>query len=221
MSDDRQLQQNVLAELEWEPSVDAAHIGVTANAGVVTLTGHVENFAGKQAAEAAVGRVKGVRAVADDIEVLLPFERKRGDDAIAAAAIERLSWDVSVPRDAVTVRVEAGWVTLTGRVAWYFEKLAAEQDIHRLHGVVGVSNQIVIDGRRAGREVDVIKINDNIMHALKRSWFFDEQTIHVAASDGHVRLTGTARTPHDRQVAAAAAWAGPGVVSVENDITVM
>ena len=112
MSNDSQLQQAVLAELKWEPSVTAAHIGVTAKGGVVALTGHVESFVEKQAAETAAARVRGVKAVAEEIEVRLPFDTKRSDEEIAAAAIERLSWDVSVPRDAIKVRVEKGWAYL-------------------------------------------------------------------------------------------------------------
>ncbi len=116
MSHDTQLQQAVLAELSWEPSVTAAHIGVAANAGVVTLTGHVGSLAEKHAAEAAARRVKGVKAVAEEIEVRLPFETKRTDEDIALAAIERLAWDVSVPRDAVSVKVENGRINLSGQV---------------------------------------------------------------------------------------------------------
>ena len=113
MTSDNQLQQSVQAELNWEPSVTAAHIGVTARSGVVTLTGHVETYPEKHAAELAAARVKGVKAVAEEIEVRLPFATKRSDDTIAAAAIERLSWDVSIPKDAVKVKVENGWVTVT------------------------------------------------------------------------------------------------------------
>ena len=115
MSTDIQLKQAVLAELTWEPRVNAAHIGVMANAGVVTLSGHVENFEEKYAAERAVRRVRGVKAIAEEIEVQIPFERERGDDAIAEAAIDRLAWDVSIPRDAIMVKVEKGWITLHRR----------------------------------------------------------------------------------------------------------
>jgi osmotically-inducible protein OsmY len=216
MSDDHHLQQAVLAELNWEPSVNAAHIGVVANAGVVTLTGHVESFAEKHDAEVAARRVKGVKAVAMDVEVKLPFEVKRGDDEIAAAAIDRLGWDVSVPRDAVKISVDHGWVTLTGQVDWYYQKEAAEQDVHRLFGVVGVSNQIAIKPR-----VNTSNVSDDIMHALHRSWFFDPQTIRVSAEGGKVKLSGTAPSMHDRQVAAATAWTAPGVTDVENDIAVV
>ena len=119
MSNDSQLQQAVLAELNWEPSITAAHIGVTAEDGVVTLTGHVDTFIQKHSAEQAAGRVKGVKGVAEEIEVQLPFDKKRTDDEIAAAAIDRLEWDVSIPPDVIKVKVEKGWVTLTGEVNWH------------------------------------------------------------------------------------------------------
>jgi osmotically-inducible protein OsmY len=216
MFNDHQLQQAVLAELSWEPSVDAAHIGVTANAGIVTLTGHVESFAEKHATELAARRVKGVKAVAEKIEVRLPFETKRGDDDIAAAAINRLEWDVSVPHDTVKVTVENGWLTLTGQIDWNYQKEAAEQDVRRLLGVVGVSNQITIKPK-----VDVSAIRDDIEHALHRSWFFDPRAVTVTAEGGHVRLSGNVHSPHDRQLAAATAWAAPGATDVENDIVIV
>ncbi len=133
-----------MAELGWEPSIDAAHVGVAANAGVVTLTGHVQSFAQKVAAERAAARVKGVKAVAEEIEVKLPHDIKRGDEDIAGAAIERLAWDSSVPSNAVEIKVEKGWVTLDGEVDWQFQKEAATQAIRTLIGVVGISNQIEI-----------------------------------------------------------------------------
>jgi osmotically-inducible protein OsmY len=216
MSLDSQLQQAVLAELSWEPSVTAAHIGVTANAGVVTLTGHVESFAEKHAAEIAVRRVKGVNAVAEEIEVRLPFDITRRDDEIAAAAIDRLAWDVSVSRDSVTVRVEKGWITLTGEVDSHYQKDAAEQDVRRLFGVVGVSNLTTIKP-----QVNASNVSNDIMHALHRSWLFDPKTVTVSAEGGKVRLSGTVRSQRDWQVAAAAAWAAPGTTAVENDIAII
>jgi osmotically-inducible protein OsmY len=216
MSKDAQLQQAVLSELNWEPSVDPAHIGVTAKDGVVTLMGHVATYGQKQAAESAARRVKGVSAVAEEIEVRLPFETKRGDDDIAAAVVDRLGWDVSIPRDTVKVRVENGWVTLTGQVDWYYQKSAAQQEIRWLFGVVGVSNQITIKARP-----DTSKISDDISHALHRSWLFDSKTINVSATGGHIRLTGTVRSPQERQVAVTTAWAAPGATAVENDLLVV
>ena len=215
MNTDSMLQQAVQAELGWEPSVIAAHIGVAAKDGVVTLTGHVENYADKFAAEAATRRVKGVKAVAEEIEVKLLNDTKRSDQDIAAAAIDRLAWNVSIPRDAIKVKVEKGWVTLTGQVDWHFQHEAAQQDVRRLYGVTGVSNLITIKSR-----VNAANISDDITHALNRSWYFDPQSIRVSAEAGKVRLSGTARSPHDKRTAAMTAWAAPGVTSVENDITV-
>jgi osmotically-inducible protein OsmY len=218
MSNDDHLQRAVLAELNWEPGVTAAHIGVAADAdaGAVTLTGHVETFAEKHAAEAAALRVKGVQAVADELEVRLSPETRRTDEAIAAAAVERLAWDVSVPEDAVQVLVEDGWVTLSGEIDWHYQRAAAEQDVQRLHGVVGVNNLITIKST-----VQPSDISDEIMHALHRSWFFDPKTIDVSAEGGTVRLTGTVHSTHERQVAAATAWSAPGVTEVENDIVIV
>ena len=213
MTHDETLQKAVLAQLHWEPSVNAGHIGVAAEHGVVTLTGHVESFAEKHAAEAATRLVKGVQGVAEEIEVRLAFDFRRDDNVIAAAAVDRLGWDVSVPSGAVKVTVEKAWVTLTGDVQWHYQKEAAEQDIRRLFGVVGVTNHILIKPR-----VDVSNISDNIMHAMHRSWFFDVKTIDVSASLGRVTLTGTAHSPHDRDVAASTAWAAPGVTDVVNEI---
>lgn len=225
MAQDSQLKQAVLAELGWDPSVDAAHVGVTANDGVVTLSGHVETYAQKHAAETAASRVRGVQAVAEEIEVLLPFERKRGDDDIAATVLERLAWDVSLPRDAVKVKVEQGWVTLTGAVAWFYQKEAAGLAVRPLTGIVGVSNNISLSpvaGRPpAGRNgVDAEQLCDRITHALHRSWLFDDNNVIVTADGGRVRLAGSVRSAHERQTAAATAWAAPGATSVENALAI-
>jgi osmotically-inducible protein OsmY len=216
MSNDTHLQLSVLAELEWEPSITAAHIGVAANGGIVTLTGQVESYAQKHAAEAAVRRVKGVLAVAEELEVQVPFERKRDDSDIAAAIVDRLAWDVSVPRDAIKVGVEGGWVTLTGEVGWNYQRKAAEQDVRRLHGVVGVSNQVSLKAR-----VNTANISSDISCALHRSFFPDPDAITVTAEGGKVRLTGNVHSWHARQVAAETAWGAPGAVDVENLLAVI
>jgi osmotically-inducible protein OsmY len=215
MSHDSQLKQSVLDELKWEPSVDAAHIGVTAREGVVTLMGHVDSYFQKRAAELAAGRVKGVKAIAEEIEVKLPFDIKRSDEDIAAAAISRLSWDVSVPKDSIKVKVEKGWITLTGQVDWYYQKQAAELDLRGFHGVVGVSNNVTIKTR-----VNTGNLSDAIGHALHRSWFYDSDTVAVSAEGGKVRLTGTVESWHDREVAESTAWAAPGATAVENNIVI-
>ncbi|TCL90679.1 osmotically-inducible protein OsmY [Rhizobium sp. PP-WC-2G-219] len=214
MQNDHQLQKAVTEELSWEPSIKAAHIGVTAKDGVVTLSGHVDSYMEKQAAEKAACRVKGVKAVAEEIEVKLAFDTRRTDDEIAAAALNRLEWDVEVPNDVVRITVEKGWVTLTGDVEWHYQQVAAERDVRALMGVVGVSNQTSIKPR-----VNEKNISENIRHALHRSWF-DAKTINVTAKGGEVHLTGTADSWYDRQLAASTAWAAPGATGVQNDITI-
>ncbi|MGL5115117.1 MAG: BON domain-containing protein [Beijerinckiaceae bacterium] len=216
MSDDNPLKSAVLAELKWEPSVEASHIGVTAKDGIVTLMGHVGSFAEKYAAEAAAGRVKGIKAIAEEVEVRLPYSIKHDDEAIATAAVGRLAWNSSVPKDAVKVRVEKGWVTPSGTVEWNYQKTSAAHDIRYLSGVVGVSNEI-----RIKPHANAANISDDINQALHRSWFFDEpQTVFVSADGGKVKLTGTVDSWFDRQTAADTAWAAPGATSVENDIRV-
>ena len=213
MANDEKLKKSVLDELAWEPSVNPAHIGVTAENGVVTLSGHVDTFAQKHAAETAVRRVKGVKAVAEEIEVRLPFESKRGDDQIASAAADRLAWDPSIP-ETVKVKVENGRVTLDGQVGAYYQKNAAQMAVRSLYGVVGVNDLITIKPA-----VNTAKISEDIRHALHRSWFFDP-AILVSADGGRVHLTGAVNSPYDRQIAATTAWAAPGATSVQNDIRV-
>lgn len=188
MTDDKHLKQAVLDELKWEPSVNAAHIGVTAKDGVITLMGHVETFSEKSAAEKAAKRVKDVKAIAEEIEVRLPFTVTHGDEEIAAAAIGRLNWDSAVPANSVKAKVEAGWVTLTGDVDWHFQHQAAADDVRGLWGVKGVSNQINIKSKP-----DTGAIRDKILTALDRSWF-DPATINVSADGGKVKLTGKVNT---------------------------
>jgi osmotically-inducible protein OsmY len=214
-STDESIQQAVLEELRFEPSVAEAHIGVTARAGVVTLTGNVSSFAERYAAEKAAQRVNGVKAVAENIEVRLPFELKRRDEEIAAAALSQLTWDSEIPKDAVKVKVEKGVVTLTGQVEYYFQMAAAEQHMRRLSGVTAVSNQITIKP-----QANPINISEDIQHALHRSNLFDPELVHVTARDGKVKLTGKVPSYRDRQTAGMTAWAARGATSVENDIVV-
>lgn len=216
MSHDDQLQKAVMAELNWEPSITAAHIGVTADKGTVTLTGHVSSYGQKHAAEMATGRVKGVKAIAEEIEIRLPFELKRDDAEIATAAVNRLFWDTGTPRDAVKVKVEKGWLTLTGEVEWHFQKEAAEREVRNLIGVVGVMNEISVKPR-----VDTAHLQDDIQHALHRSIFFQPENVHVSAKDGRVKLTGTVKSWMERRTAGATAWAASGATSVENDLIVV
>ncbi|MEI6441143.1 MAG: BON domain-containing protein, partial [Alphaproteobacteria bacterium] len=175
MSNDAHLKDSVLAELQWTPTVNAAHIGVAAHDGVITLTGHVETYAEKHAAEVAVRSVKGVRAIAEEIEVKLAFDVKRSDEEIAAAVLMRMAWDSTLPKNAVKATVQNGWVTLTGDVDWGYQHEAAGHEVQKLWGVVGVSNNIKVNPR-----VDTQSISSDIQHALHRSWF-DPQHIRVTA----------------------------------------
>lgn len=214
MSNDRMLQEAVMAELTWEPSVTAAHIGVTAAHGVITLTGTVPHYLEKRAVERAALRVKGVRAVAEELKVELPGAMQRDDADIARAAVDRLSWETAVPGDAIQIKVEQGWVTLTGEVDWHYQREAAQRMIYGLTGVVGVSNLTTIKPR-----VNTENLGHDISAALHRSWF-DPTTIHVSAEGGTIKLTGTVETPADRWKAGSTAWAARGATKVENNLIV-
>lgn len=215
MSHDDQLQKAVLDELSWEPSITAAHIGVAAANGTVTLTGHVESYGQKHAAEMATGRVKGVKAIAEEIEVRLPFTIQRDDGDIATAVANRLAWDNGTPNDAVMVKVEGGWVTLTGEVEWHYQKDAAEREIRNLLGVVGVSNQITVKAH-----LDTAHLQDDIQRALHRTSYFQPDQVHVSSQGGRIKLTGTVRSWQERRTAESTAWAAPGATAVENDLII-
>jgi osmotically-inducible protein OsmY len=214
MSNDSELRDSVLAELAWEPSLTAPHIGVTARDGVITLSGHVQRFAEKAAAQTAALRVKGVKAVAEEIEVKLPFDTVRSDEDIAAAAVDRLDWDSTLPKGQVKVAVQKGWVTLTGEVAWRFEHDAAADNVRRLWGVVGVSNQITLKAR-----VNAYNLGEDITRALHRSWF-DPKRVTISADGGKVTLTGDVSSWTERALAGSTAWAAPGVTDVENHLII-
>jgi len=215
MTSDSDLKKAILDELNWEPSVESAHIGVTAKNGVVSLTGNVDAYGQKSAAERAASRVKGVKAVVENIEVKISSDYQRDDEDIAAAAVDRLGWNSSIPEDAVKVKVEGGWVTLSGELTWQFEKTAAESEIRSLMGVIGVSNQILLKPGVSANDV-----RNDIEKALHRSWYYDPNTIHVAAHGSKVTLTGTVSTWNARQLAGSAAWSAPGATSVDNEIAV-
>jgi osmotically-inducible protein OsmY len=215
MISDLQLRQDVLDELEFEPSVNAAHIGVTANRGVVTLTGSVMSYAEKTAAERAARRVRGVKAIAEEIEVRLPSDTKRADDEVAARAVDILKWHVGFPADRIKVTVERGVVTLTGEVDWQFQKADADQAVHRLSGVVDVLNQI-----RVASPVHAVEVKEKIEKALQRSAELEASRIKVETEGGSVILTGKVHAWYERDIAERAAWSAPGVTEVHDRITI-
>lgn len=213
--DDKSLRNIILEELDWDPSFDSADIGVQVSDGVVTLTGHVGSYAEKIAVERACARVKGVKAIAQDIEIRLPSLKKTADDQIAKRALDILAWNVSVPHDRVKVKVQSGFVTLTGECDWQYQKEAAEEAVRKLSGVVGVSNLIALKPRAFASDVKR-KIED----ALKRNAEAEASHISVSVVGGKVTLEGKVRAFHERSVIESAAWAAPGVLEVEDRVQV-
>ena len=216
MKTDMQLLRDVQDELAWDPSIRDAEIGVAAKDGVVTLSGYVDTFAEKYLAERAAERVSGVKAIADDLKVKLPTMLQRPDTEIAHAVVNALREHIQVPDDRIKARVEGGWVTLDGDVEWQYQKNAAERAVRYLSGVVGVSNRIVLKPNR----VSTFEVSHKIKDALRRNAELDANRIVVEAADGRVTLKGSVRSYAERLDAERAAWAAPGVTSVDDKISI-
>jgi osmotically-inducible protein OsmY len=213
---DLRLRQDVLDELEFQPNVHATHIGVATENGVVTLSGHVGSYAEKLAAVTATKRVKGVRAVADDMQVRYPDDKKTEDDEIAKRVVDILGWDVEVPSGAIQAVVRDGWVTLSGTVEWQYQRKAAEDDVRKLSGVRSVSNKIEIKPR-----VQFIDVKRKIEEALKRHAEVEAKGIHVIVEDGgRVVLEGKVDNWDERFAVENAAWSAPGVCAVVDRLTI-
>lgn len=215
MKIDSQLQHDVIAELEWEPSVDSSQIGVAAKSGVITLTGAVPRYVEKMEAERLAKSIAGVKAVANDIEVRLPGASERNDTDIATAALNALKWHTSISDDKIKLSVRNGWVTLDGNVDWQFQRQAARDAVGYLVGVKGVTNDIALSAKPKAKD-----IKNKIEAAFKRKAELDASHVQVDAVDGAVKLKGYVESWMEFSEAERVAWAAPGVASVDNELTV-
>lgn len=213
---DKELRQLVIDELDFDPSIDAADIGVAAENGVVTLTGHVPTYVQKVAAEHSAWRVKGVKGIAQKIEVRFPASKKHGDDEIAQRALNILAWNVVVPRDRIRVKVSDGWVTLAGTVDWNYQRVAAEKSVRKLGGVKGVFNGIGLESN-----VDAVDVRQHIRDALKRHAEVKADDVNVDVhDDGTVRIGGRVDNWDELQAVKRAVWSVPGVRSLDDHLVV-
>jgi len=215
MKTDLEIQKNVMEELKWQPSVKATEIGVAVTNGIVTLSGLVDNYAEKRAAEKAALGVAGVKGVAEDIEVNLGFNHKRTDREVAQAVVNALKWDVVVPEEKIKVKVDDGWVTTEGTVDWEYQQRAVRNAISNITGVKGVSNLVKITPH-----VNPVEVKKGIAAALERSATVDAGKIRIEHSGNNVTLFGTVRSYAEKQDAERAAWNAPGVASVKNELEV-
>lgn len=212
---DKALKQLINDELEFEPSIDAADIGVAVENGIVTLSGHVRTFAQKAKIEEIVGRVRGVRGYAEEIEVRFVGAQSTADDVLAQRAADLIHWNAFVPDEAVKVKVQKGYVTLTGAVEWQYQKDSAYRAIRDMEDITGIYNSIELRPQATSAD-----IKSRIEAALKRNAELEADAIKVNVSNGNVVLEGKIKTLWERNVAERAAWAAPGVKQVEDHLSV-
>ena len=212
---DLDLRREILDELEFQPHIDAATIGVAVENGVVCLTGHVRTYAEKIAAERAVKRVKGVHAVAEEIEVRIPGDADVADDVIASRCLDVIHWYVAIPQDQIQVKVQQGWITLEGEVEWQYQKEGVENAVCKLAGVVGINNLLIVRPKVSPED-----IKGRIENAMARNAELDTSHIRVTVEGKTVKLEGSVHLWRERKAVEHAAWAVPGVMHVENHILI-
>jgi osmotically-inducible protein OsmY len=216
MKTDAQLQREVLDELAWDPRIDHAGIGVAVHNGVVTFSGFVGDYSQKEVVESIARRIVGVKGIAEEITVRFPSDPKTSDSEIAERVIELFKWDVGIPSDKITVKVERHWVTLSGTVDWHFQRDLARRAAGRITGVLGVTNLIAVR-----QQPSPTNVKDLITASFKRMIDTDTNSIRVTTDGGTVKLEGKVHSWHERQLAENAAWSAPGVARVEDKIAVV
>lgn len=212
---DNILRQSVIDELEFEPSIDAASIAVTVDDGVVTLGGHVRTYAEKETAEHVAARLKGVRGIAQEIKVQPKGPNRMDDDGIAKRALSMIDWNVNIPKDAVKVRVSNGWITLSGKVEWQYQKDTVLRAVRNLEGVIGVTNTVEVTPH-----VSAADVRKRIEDAFERDAEIEAKAIRVDVSGGRVTLEGRVRTWSERRAAERAAWSAPGISTLDDRIVI-
>lgn len=212
---DLELRRMILDELEFQPNIDAAAIGVAIENGVVSLTGHVRTYAQKFAAERAVKSVKGVKAVAEEIKVVSNQDLDISDEAIAARCLDVIRWNSAIPDERLQVKVQDGWVTLEGEVDWQYQKEAAQSAVRKLAGVVGINNMLILKPKETPEN-----IKERLEAAFARNAALDSRKLRVTAEGKTVKLEGHVHQWLERKAAENAAWSIPGVTHVENYILI-
>ncbi len=215
MKTDAEIQKDVMDELKWEPILNATEIGVAVSNGVVTLSGYVDTFHKKSAAENAAWRVKGVTAVAEELEVRLPFDARLTDVEVAEKVAHTIKWHTAIPDENIKIKVTDGWVTLEGEVHWNFQKESAFNAIRTLSGVKGVSNYIVVKPK-----VNTTLVKDNIRKALERNADLEAANIKVETLGNKVILRGTTHSWKERRAVENAVWSAPGVVTIDDQLVI-
>ncbi|MBK5543489.1 BON domain-containing protein [Pseudomonas sp. TH04] len=212
---DLSLRKSVMEELEFHPEINAASIGVSVENGIVTLSGHVSSYPQKVNAERAAKGVKGVRAIAQEIQVRLDKHAGTADDTLAERVLNIIDWSADVPQNDIKVTVQKGWITLDGDVDWQYQKETLERAVHELSGVVGVNNRLALRPN-----AEVTDIRQRIEEALKRNAEIDDKNVFVRVDGDVVRLEGKVHVWRERKLAERAAWSVPGVMRVEDHLLI-
>jgi osmotically-inducible protein OsmY len=216
MKHDLEIQQDVINHLKWDPFINSANIGVTVKDGVVTLSGQVDSYAQKIEAEKTARKVRGVRVIAEDIQVGLSPSYKKTDQEIAASVINALKWHSAVPEEAITIKVEDGVVTLDGEVEWDYQRTSARNAIMSLLGVRNVFNNIKVKPKITPSDVKA-----KISSAFQRTATIDADKIEVEVQGNKVVLKGNVRSYAEKEDAEDAAWSAPGVATVESKLELL